>query len=132
VTVYQQSSNTFYVFRSSNGQVETQLLGQTTAAVPVSGDYDGDGKDDYAVKEGNVWLIKQSLNGYRRTFLWQEANDKPVQNDYDGDGIVDIAVWRESTGDWYIRQSSDLSTRFVHWGQPGDIPVPSYYNVSST
>ena len=37
------------------------------------------------------------------------------------------AVWRPSTGYWYILQSHDGSTRSVQWGTAGDIPVPAYY-----
>ncbi|TAK66298.1 MAG: hypothetical protein EPO22_03930 [Dehalococcoidia bacterium] len=46
-----------------------------------------------------------------------------IGGDYNGDGITDIAVWRPSTGQW-----------FINWGQPaqlgqaGDVPVPADYN----
>lgn len=55
------------------------------------------------------------------------AGDQVVQNDYGGDGKVDIAVWRDSTGVWYIRNSRDLTTRTVQWGSSGDEPVPAFY-----
>lgn len=134
--VWRGSNQTFYVQRSSDGVTQAQTLGQTSDDVPVSADYDGDGKADYAVKSGNVWYIKQSLNGTLFTITWQLASDKEVQNDYDGDGRVDIAVWRgsESTpgagdaGNWYIRQSSlGGQLRQVLWGTTGDVPVPAFY-----
>lgn len=127
LAVYRQSNQFFYVFRSSDGQVQYQTLGLTGSGIPVSGDYDGDGKADFAVKEGNIWLIKESFTGSELSYLFKDTSDLPVQHDYDGDGILDIAVWRPLTGDWYIRQSSNASIRQVRWGQPGDSPVPAFY-----
>jgi hypothetical protein len=36
-------------------------------------------------------------------------SDVPAPGDYDGDGKTDVAVWRSSTGFWYIVNSSDGS-----------------------
>lgn len=47
--------------------------------------------------------------------------------DYNGDGTSDIAVFRESTGLWAIRNL----TR-VYFGQNGDIPAPGDYDGSTT
>ena len=55
------------------------------------------------------------------------SGDKEVPNDYDGDGKVDLATWRDSNGNWYVRQSaSGNSLRQVQWGMSGDIPVPAF------
>jgi hypothetical protein len=54
---------------------------------------------------------------------WGQIGDVPLSGNYTGDAasndITDLAVWRPSTGVWYIR---DAPTR-VRWGEIGDIPV---------
>ncbi len=126
VAVWRESNLTFYVLRSSDATLQTQVFG-TAGDKPVIGDYDGDAKADYAVRRGNDWVYRSSSRSRTETVTWQLGSDIAVQNDYDGDGKVDIAVWRDATGVWYIRNSSDLSTRTVQWGQSGDTPVPAFY-----
>jgi hypothetical protein len=130
-TVWRGTNTTFYSLNSSgsNGAYTSEAFG--TNGVPVPGDYDGDGRADFALKSGNNWAIKSSARGSLDTIAWNYPSGYPVQNDFDGDGKVDVAVWDDSTGMWYIRQSSFLGQsnelRQVQWGQIGDIPVPAFY-----
>ena len=52
----------------------------------------------------------------------------PVPGDYDGDGKADIAVFRRSTGVWYIINSRTGTGSSYAWGGSGDMPVPADYD----
>jgi hypothetical protein len=44
--------------------------------------------------------------------------------DYDGDGKADLAVWRLSTGQWFIIPSNNPGTPIVQsWGLPGTFGI---------
>ena len=131
IAVWRSSNHTFYSINSSNNASAGFTFTQSSTE-PVSADYDGDGRADYAIRNGNNWIIRNSsasqTSSTVQTIAWEQSTDKSVQNDYDGDGKVDIAVWRDSNGNWYIRQSaSNNSLRQVQWGMSGDIAVPAFY-----
>jgi beta-N-acetylhexosaminidase len=46
-----------------------------------------------------------------------------VVHDFNGDGRSDLAVWRPSTGVWWVRGISS-----VQWGRSGDVPVVGDFN----
>lgn len=54
--------------------------------------------------------------------------DIPTPGDFDGDGVTDRAVYRNSTGYWYILRSSDLQWYTIQFGLPGDKPVAADYD----
>jgi FG-GAP repeat len=55
--------------------------------------------------------------------------DITVPGDYDGDGKTDFAVWRPSSGTFFVLRSSDGVVVSQQWGQGslGDIPLKSLY-----
>ena len=84
-------------------------------------DYNGDGKDEFAVwrPSTGVWHIYGS--NPIGPFGW--AGDVLVPDDYNGDGRCDVAVWRPSTATWWIYGMNGIT-----WGWGEDIPVPRDYN----
>ena len=99
---------------------------------PVVGDYDGDGKLDFAVfrPAQSRWYIQP--NGQPNAWYtdwFGLPTDKLVPADYDGDGKTDVAVFRPSDGNWYYRQSTNSGTpRQIKWGVDTDVPVPADYD----
>jgi FG-GAP-like repeat/NHL repeat len=98
--------------------------------VRVVGDFDGDGKLDYAWwrPASGTWYIQQS-SGSSIKLQWGLYGDIPMPGDYDGDGKTDYAVWRPSNGTWFIVPSSNPAAPYAkQWGLPGDIPVMGDYD----
>ena len=60
--------------------------------------------------------------------VWGEAGDQPAAGDYDGDGRTDVAVFRPSTGVWYIRYAATGTGPALLWGSNGDVSVPGDYD----
>jgi glucose/arabinose dehydrogenase len=131
----QGNPSTYYVLKSSDGSVlVSQFVGCCDA--PVPGDYDGDGKADFAVWQagsGNWRIVNSGNSSVSVVPFGIFANNPPdsditTPGDFDGDGKTDIAVFRPSTGVWYIRRSSDSSIQAVQFGTNGDFPVVGDYD----
>ncbi len=85
-------------------------------AVPVPGDYNGDGLTDLSVKtDDGKWLIdfadaNLTDNGFGDSITvyneYGDADAYPITADYDGDGTSDISIKSKLTGEWIIDKSS--------------------------
>jgi hypothetical protein len=157
-TVYRPSTGDWYVETADTAQpyaanpawtrkLGTYVPGYAPSAddVALGGDYDGDSKDDLAVYRPSTgdWYVLRSDSNYTTVSTWKVGatgsgyawapEDVPVPGDYNGDSKTDLAVYRPSTGDWYVAESvaGSESTYANSWtrkyGIAGDVPVSGDY-----
>ncbi len=129
----------WYVRQSSNGAARLYKWGANSDK-PVLGDFDGDGATDIAVtrsEAGNlVWYILKSSFESGNAGIYNEfefvyfglGTDYVTAEDFDGDCKTDVAVFRPSSGTWYVRRSSDNQLQAQQFGAMGDVPQPADYN----
>ena len=89
-------------------------------------DFDGDGKSDYVaiqnVSGGMLWHNNLSRRGYQPVNFGLFDDDVVIPAFYDIDSKTDIAVWRDSTGTFYVLRSEDNTVQAVQFGASGDNP----------
>ena len=137
VAVFRPSNGTWYIRFSASGSAISVQFG-INGDIPVPADYNGDFRTDIAVwrPSTGTWYVNTFLNGTVDIHgQFGTAGDIPVPGDYGPsnvsnapDGLADFAVFRPSTGTWYVNRSRngvvDLAVQF---GTSGDIPVGGNY-----
>jgi len=145
----------FWNQNSTGGTQISPTWGDASRDFPVPGDYDGDGKDDFALfragaatgDQSEFWILTSNnftvlyyAWGRKGSTTGNNPSDTPIARDFDGDGKTDVAVARRGaqTGDpltWYIRNSSTNTARVENWGITGadantfyDAPIPGDYD----
>jgi subtilisin-like proprotein convertase family protein len=108
-----------FVIEADDTFITNNLFGH-----PIVGDFDGDGLDDLAVFNNNVFsfnLANDTLtDAADATMVWGYPGvlDRPVAADMDQDGIDDIGLWVPRTSaslpqgiaEWYFKLSNDFTT----------------------
>lgn len=140
-----------YWNKNSLGAVQNLVFGDANRDFPVPGDYDNDGKDDFALYragasaglQSEFWIFRTS-DSVVQQISFGLSGDQAVCRDFDGDGITDLAIFRKGatatdTTNWWIRRSTIGLTvtgqdQVVPFGLTGngttsfDTPIPGDYD----
>ncbi len=125
------SNNVRMLLNSGNGLFNSGL-GVNTFAVGtgpnalVTGDFNGDGRIDFATANSSANSASVLLN----TCVVAEGN----REDFDSDRRTDFTVFRPSSGSWFVLRSSSGYTNFssTSFGTSTDKIVPEDYNGDGT
>ena len=139
----QQGADTCYFFYRPSSMPNTGDwavawgFGEGFDLLPYPGDFNGDGKQDFAVQQESptnpgTGIFYIAINGSFEfsSAEWGSLSDTLISGDFDGDGRSDITVGRFDENDvlwWYVLER-DGGMRFVPWGNWPDLPVPGDYD----
>jgi MBG domain (YGX type)/Bacterial Ig-like domain (group 3) len=119
---------------AANYDFPNLVNGVLTVGIAPINDYTGAGQSDPAVFRRTSatvaqWFAQGSTIINTRSF-GAGGLDIPIAADFDGDGKTDLAVYRPSTSQWFVEESSTNYTGqlLATFGGPNDIPVPANYN----
>ena len=86
-----------WILADSAGRPSKRYVFGQPGAIPVPGDWSGDGTTKIGVFVNGYWFLDLDGNGaWGKEDLWAElgtANDRPVAGDWDGDGKSDLGIF---------------------------------------
>lgn len=126
VTVWQLVR--FWTIKNAAGELLSSLPWGAEGDTPLACRWDVDAAADRAIVRVNQnftldWYVATS-SGAVVTKNFGSIGDTPHCNgDYDGDGRGDMRVFRNNSGEWFIKTSKTSKLKKYQFGLPGDIAL---------
>jgi hypothetical protein len=124
----------FILFNGGGGALTPQLGDATHRNLPVGGDYNGDGKADFAIYDQTQSQYDILLNGGTGGLTPQFGNpahtNVPIAGDYNGDGKADFAIYDQTDSRYFILFNGAPGALTPQFGNPAhhNIPVAGDFN----
>jgi hypothetical protein len=108
----------------------------TTGTVPVAGDWNGDGKQDFGLFDPATatWSLRYGAEtgpANAGTFQFGRVGTLPVVGDWNGDGRSDIGTFDPKTATWTLRYGASpgiANAGVFQYGRKGELPVVGDWN----
>jgi len=147
IGVFRNSTHIFYQDFNGNGvwngtKDDRAYNFGITEDIPVSGDWNGDGRTEIGVFRPSTHLFYLDFNGngawngaiIDRAYNFGITGDMPLSGDWNGDGTTEIGVFRPSTHLFYLDYNGNgawngaLVDNQYNFGITGDNPVSGDWN----
>ncbi len=118
------------VFHGKSLVYNTTITSYNCADVPVTGDWNGNGRTDVGVfrplRKTNVFRMRLASGDVKKVALGKPG-DLPLTGDWDGDDRTDVGVWRRMSQTFCL-QMADGSQRVFAFGKLREIPITGDWN----
>lgn len=135
--LYDRSTSSLKVLLSNSTDTAPVYVMATFAVpaadqvIPVSGDFDGDGKYDPAIYNQTKGIFHLQMTTFGKADL-QFANtsggELPYPADFDGDGATDSAIYNPVNQLWTYVLSTSTGVFTKPFGAPNSEPLPADYS----
>ena len=115
-----------YDSRWGPGWGHQPVVGERMGFFVTAGDARGVPQGNSVRERSNVVFVSVPAGDWG-DFMFPGTRSHPTM-DFDGDGRTDIALFRPSSGTWFIGLSSTLSSVSAQFGNASDVPVPGDYD----
>jgi hypothetical protein len=147
IGVFRPSTQLFYLDANGNGAWNGALIDKAysfglTGDIPITGDWNGDGRTEIGVFRPSTQLFYLDANGngawngalIDKAYSFGLTGDIPITGDWNGDGRTDIGIFRPSTHMFYLDANGNgawngaLIDKAYNFGLTGDIPITGDWN----
>ncbi|MFD3760796.1 S1 family peptidase [Streptomyces sp. NPDC058622] len=133
VGVYRPNNSMFYV-ADRNGNLAGWAGFGAQGDLPLTGDWNRDGKDTFGVyrPETKTFFLSNDNGTVAVERAFGQPGDVPVAGDWNGDGTDSIGVYRPGNRTFYLTNDNLTITHTLKMGSQGDVPMVGDWNGDGT